>query len=916
MKKTLRAFAAISALALLFGFASCQTGDEEPISQNTPTVDPIAMNGKAYNTIKEAFAAIPSESTDTYKIVVQPGTYSEIYINYNGAATVQLTGNTSKQYGTDVIITGRGNNMGQERGRELLEFQGTGNLILENVTLLSDLSRKDVKGDAQAEVLGFDSTGTVAAYNCSFKSHQDTMRTTGKGWFYKCYVEGDTDFIWMESAGVVALYEECEIVSVYDEFASTHASYILAPRASVANTMGKGAVIYKSNIKLLNDSNFLFRNPWGTNKDYYNQGAFVDCNITVAEGKVFEPTLAKSAAMGTDDQQYVGWKIDSVSVTDSTGKLPSIGVISDEVKENEYSGRNTILNRFYSVKFGKFMQDPSTRWDVKALASKLNWTVTEDTSKDLLEGETASEVVTYNFTTAETPEGVICTGFANEAGKAHFVGQNGATIEIPVTGKAIVSVTGYYKGNGNITAGTQGEAAYNFNNGSTSKFLTEDYVVYQADAGKVIISATETSYITQVVVTYDNDITFIPVTSIEVSTADNLESIAGKKSLQFSAVVTPENATNNEYSWSVDNTAAATIDATGLLTAENVETEQTVVVTATAKDENKVSASKTITIIPASANAVEFNWFSDSTELTGTSSNAEIATVADAVTQGTWIVNTSKFSGDVAGVNGLVCSSGDEDTDRDEIYIEYPITAVVPMKLSDITVRYANTGTNNGRAYITYYKNADEKVVISDDNKTVVRSNKISYPMNIVLAAGDTVKIRVSIHGHLYDNALNDGTEKIQSFVGKTPGMGGIVITGEAGNFPVPGTTYEYNFCSSELEGKTSTSDELVSWKTAASTNHGIANGSLEVLVAGNVKVSLGLCQYGNDTKYVIKNGETEVASIVIAAGQMTACYSKGVTPSWTDANSVSFNYTGDPTTLTISGLKYMEGLKVEPIVQ
>ena len=89
--------------------------------------------------------------------------------------------------------------------------------------------------ETQAEAIGFDSTGTLSAYNCSFKSHQDTIRTSSKCWFYKCYVEGDVDFIWSERTGRVALFENCKIKSIYDSNTSYHQSFICAPRMDVTS---------------------------------------------------------------------------------------------------------------------------------------------------------------------------------------------------------------------------------------------------------------------------------------------------------------------------------------------------------------------------------------------------------------------------------------------------------------------------------------------------------------------------------------------------------------------------------------------------------------------------------------------------------------------------------------------------------
>ncbi len=328
-----------------------------------------------YNTIQSALNAVGSSGS--YTIVIPKGTYNENYINYNGSASITIRGDTSASYGSDVIIKGRGKNMNQEKGRELMELQGKCNIVLMNLSLVSNWDRKK-NGNSQAEVLGFDSTGTLAAYNCSFKSHQDTMRTTGKAWFYKCDVEGDTDFIWMESSGVVALYEKCKIVSLYDSGASSHESYIMAPRATKASKMGKGVVLLNCTIQgSSGQTTYLFRNPWGSNSNYYNQGAVVGCTFS---GSGFASACAKSAAMGTSNQQYIGWKLDSSAASKFSSKMSSIGTLSSSIKSREYGGRKAILNRLVSTS-GSFSTNSSV-WDIDSVIKNNKMSCDSDSSSN------------------------------------------------------------------------------------------------------------------------------------------------------------------------------------------------------------------------------------------------------------------------------------------------------------------------------------------------------------------------------------------------------------------------------------------------------------------------------------------------------------------------------------------------------
>ena len=75
--------------------------------------------------------------------------------------------------------------------------------------------------------------------------------------------------------------------------------------------------------------------------------------------------------------------------------------------------------------------------------------------------------------------------------------------------------------------------------------------------------------------------------------------VATGKSVTLSAAGTPANASNKKVTWSVSDTALATISTAGKLTAKKVP--GTVTVTATAKDGSGVTATKVIEILPAAA---------------------------------------------------------------------------------------------------------------------------------------------------------------------------------------------------------------------------------------------------------------------------------------------------------------------------
>ena len=403
----------------------------------------ISMNGTEYSTITEALAAIPTDSKDTFTIRLNKGTYEENGLGYNGSATIRIIGNTNEKYGSDVIIKGRGNNMAAMRGRELLEIQGSGSIILENISLVSDYSRSSTTKDVQAEVLATDTTGNTVAYNCSFISHQDTLRTAGKAWFYGCYVEGDVDFIWMEASGSVALYENCEIVSVWDENAKTHNSYVSAPRMAITQKVGKGLVFFNSVVRESSDAakndqkTYLARSPWQSG--YYNQVAYINTTCSGIEIAANDDSKSANAPwygnmIPTDyEQTIIGWKMDSATAT-SLNLSNKDYILNDTVTNSEYNGRRAILNRIYNTGKLRYERDSANYWDIDALIADLGYKVAEDESKAILDGEVAVDPTVYTFD-GNTDYSSICSGFAKDGAKPHYVGQNGATITLPLTGK-------------------------------------------------------------------------------------------------------------------------------------------------------------------------------------------------------------------------------------------------------------------------------------------------------------------------------------------------------------------------------------------------------------------------------------------------------------------------------------------------
>ncbi|MBR4599063.1 MAG: Ig-like domain-containing protein [Treponema sp.] len=767
MKKIVALFVAAFAL-----FAGCKRANVSEI-----TLSGSGVKTQAFPTIQGALDAI-GEKEGTFTIQLPKGTYNEV-LYYKGPADITLSGCTDAKYGEDVVIAIDNNGdllrcdrTNGQKARCVFEFEGTGNLTLENLTVHNTFKRSEKKvNNGQAETIGFDSTGTLAAYNCSFKSYQDTLRMTGKSWFYKCYVEGDTDFIWMEYSGKVALFEECELVALFDQFHTDPSAYIGAPRMDIANIAHKGLVIFNSSIASQEGSKtYLARTPW--NSGYYNQVAFV--NDTLASGKIEAVWKGKALTAHGIPETIIGWKLDRKTADAIGAKIDGRkDILSEAVVEKEFSGRETILNRYYDITTLKYKKDLADYWDVKKLASSHGWKVSKDSSKSLLAGEEKVSRTVYTFSDTKQNKDVTLDGFNVEGDK--LVGYPGQKITFPVKGKSVVSVTGCLAGEGTIKADNQGAAFYDFNTGSAAKFREKAYVVYSG-ATTITITATAKTTISKIVVESDKAVEFTPVKSITVSSEDDAEMVYGRKSLQFFAKLDPVRPTNADYEWSVSDPSAATISSDGLLTAAELAEDKDIIVKATAKDEKAASGEFKLHVSKPDPNAVSLTWLNSldaSNSLAGASDNETVAKANTAIpSPGTWVYNGSKINKEFA--KGGITYTGYAGTisGKDTLYVDFPVTAVENLEISKIDAAFGNHGTSNVAVIIQGISGSKKTELVLDESRQV-RSIKKTYELEkpFTIKKGETAKIRVVLYGR-------DGNGECAIAGGKAPTVATIVLSG------------------------------------------------------------------------------------------------------------------------------------------
>ena len=188
----------------------------------------VAKDGSGdYTTVQAAINAAPNNSLVPYTIYVKNGKYREKITVASNKTFIQLIGesvaNTIIYYDDPATILGTQNSA---------SFSINGNDFS-----AMDITFANTFGDGSQAVAVLINADRAAFKNCRFLGNQDTLYTKGSGtvkhYFYKCYIDGNVDFIFGSS---VAVFDSC---IVYAKSRTTNGtSYITAPNTPNGQTYG------------------------------------------------------------------------------------------------------------------------------------------------------------------------------------------------------------------------------------------------------------------------------------------------------------------------------------------------------------------------------------------------------------------------------------------------------------------------------------------------------------------------------------------------------------------------------------------------------------------------------------------------------------------------------------------------------
>ncbi len=846
-------------------------------TRSAPTISGNTISigkDKDFSKIQSAFDYLADKSGD-WTLEIDKGYYNERLSFANANVNVTMVGidETEGDLGANTVIYWKNNN-GKEgtandgwnpasRTRAAFLYEG-GDLTIKHLTFANTISRSVVgKDGTQAEALYYDAKGKIVAYDSSFKSHQDTLllgNQAGRGWFYKCYVEGDTDFIW--GYPDVVLFEECQIRCLYDdaEAVTNHTSYIFASRSMHTANANKGLVLFNSTISVDDGVAAYYGRNSGSDTQaavVFNKFEKIESSLWYEGSTKYDEDVEGVCSVGYKDY---GNTYSDGSVIDTSSRKDGCYGLSKEVAEREFCGRNAILNRGWDAT-NRVYKACTEQWDLSALETEFG--ASEDASKKMIYVEP-----TY----LPYLDGNSSTSFA-------FT---------DYAGNALSGVT--------LTSGDESVATVS---GTTVTAVENQTSLVTITATKDDMSGvTRINVIPEVISATDIALTY--------NGSDAAFEIDKDDKVTLNAVFTPAETTDQSITWTSSDTNVLRVTGSGAL-GNGLDATVTGfglgTATITATSTKTPSVSKSIEITVKEVYAARYLQESTGYTLAASVDHRDATIAANPVTYG--------FAGGVAvaelseadkgwGNNGYKFTSSGTvtpDAGGDICWADFTIRAAGAIKIKAITADAYCSATSNLRG-IVYTKvgsgSLTKKAEVAAESKAM-SFDKVDISTDV--AAGETVTVRVAI-------ALLEGKTTSKAITGV---VGGVVIYYDIEGTPVafPGADGDYTIidyataAEKQSQGTAiadgSSADGMVSWHNV--TYHSDGYG-LQILgsTGATITIKVGGPSVISMTSSVYSAG---VVTVTNEAGDVIAT---GSTKVATDKTPFSFLYTGSgEDTLTVA---------------
>ena len=268
--------------------------------------DGAPVNGlPTYSTVQAAVDAVSPDNAERQVIYIKSGDYEErLVVN---APYISLIGEDRDGvrihcYPAELYPEDAGYEAGGDMSKRCATYimSGATGFSAENLTFANDYvySSPDGKSNKSADALRCDADGATFV-NVTVSGVQDTLYMhSGNQYYSNCRIEGLIDFIY-SGDDARALFEDCEIVFVYEE---THpeGGYVCAPRTAADALYGlifNNCVITSEEGCV--DGTYRLARPWGPDACIY----WIDCYMGSAIDKN-EPYADMSGNLHTEARFY------------------------------------------------------------------------------------------------------------------------------------------------------------------------------------------------------------------------------------------------------------------------------------------------------------------------------------------------------------------------------------------------------------------------------------------------------------------------------------------------------------------------------------------------------------------------------------------------------------------------------------
>ena len=252
--------------------------------------DGAEVNGvPTYKTVQAAVDSVPANNTERQVIYIKSGDYEERLVVESPYISLLGEGQDSVRihcYPADVYPDDEGYEAGGDMSKRCAAFitDTAVGFSAENITFANDYvyGTPDGKSNKSADALRCDAEGATFV-NVTISGVQDTLyMNAGHQYFYQCRIEGLIDFIY-SGDDARALFEDCEIVFVYEE---THpeGGYVCAPRTAADASYGlifNNCVITSEDGCV--DGTFCLARPWGPNASIHWINCYMGSAINAEE---------------------------------------------------------------------------------------------------------------------------------------------------------------------------------------------------------------------------------------------------------------------------------------------------------------------------------------------------------------------------------------------------------------------------------------------------------------------------------------------------------------------------------------------------------------------------------------------------------------------------------------------------------